>query len=162
MTTINLFCAIIGDGLARLTVSVTRNFNSTDAFVVSLGNDNWPMTTTDAEKLAAAGRRIEGALDYAAQRGEQVKEAAFYRRELGGGGGDAVAVELGIDCSGEYAAAYLSWRDRRIVDGSGRLLKMLSVIGGACSATRRAGGSRVQDGQINLRNYQSPYGWNGQ
>lgn len=160
MTSVNLFCATIGDGTARLSISVTQNFDLLDAFVVSLGADAWPMTTRDAERLAAAGTRIQGVLDLAAQRHERVEERVFYHQELGGGG-DAVAVEIGIDCSGEFASPYLQWRDRRIVDNSGRLLRMLQTIADACSAVRRAGGARVQNIQVDLRNFRSPIGWNG-
>ena len=88
------------------------------------------------------------------------KSGCFHHQELGGGG-DAVAVEIGIDCSGEFASPYLQWRDRRIVDNSGRLLRMLQTIADACSAVRRAGGARVQNIQVDLRNFRSPIGWNG-
>jgi hypothetical protein len=161
MTRITLFTATIGDGPAKLAVAVTQTFDSSDTFVVSLGGDSWPMSTRDAELLAAAGMRIEGALDYAAQRGERVSETVFYNRQLGGEG-NAVTFEIGIDCSGEFAAPYLSWRDRRIVDSTGRLLKMLATLGDACSSVRRAGGAKVQDIQLDLRNYRSPFAWRGE
>ena len=70
MTRVTLFTSTIGNAPARLTVSVTRNFDAPDPFTVELGSDAWPLSTTDAERLAASGRRIEGRLDYASQHGE--------------------------------------------------------------------------------------------
>ena len=86
MTRVTIFTSTIGDG-PRLTVSVTRDFESPDPFTVMLGSDAWPLSTHDAERLSAAGRRIEGTLDYRAQRNEPVKEAPFFRRQLGSGEG---------------------------------------------------------------------------
>ena len=63
MTRVTIFTSTIGDG-PRLTVSVTRDFESPDPFTVMLGSDAWPLSTHDAERLSAAGRRIEGTLDY--------------------------------------------------------------------------------------------------
>ena len=54
MTKIILFSATVGDGPARLTLSVVRNFDALDPFTVALGNDTWPLSTADAERLAAA------------------------------------------------------------------------------------------------------------
>jgi hypothetical protein len=162
MTTISLFNAMIGDAPPRLTVAITQTFNPPDDFVVTLGDDRWPLSARDAETLAAAGKRIEGALDFAAQRHEPVEAAAFYNRQLGGGGGNAATVEIGIDCAGEFAAPYLSWRDRRIIDSSGRLLKALSILSDACSLVRRTTmRARVLDIQIDLKNCRSPFGWDG-
>jgi len=163
MTKITLFAATVGDGPARLTLSVVRNFDSADPFTVTLGSDAWPLATQDAERLAAAGKRIEGRLDYAAQRNELVAEAAFFRRQLGNGDGRALTFEIGIDASGPLAAVYLEWAGKRIVDGSGRLLKMLQVLGEAAATIRQAEASRhTQDIRIDPQNYHSPYGWNGQ
>jgi hypothetical protein len=160
MTRVTLFTSTIGDG-PRVTVSVTRDFGSPDPFTVTLGTDNWPLATQDADRLAAAGRRIEGRLDYAAQRGEPVEEAPFFRRQLGNGDGRGSTFELGIDASGQFAATYLVWNGRRIVDGSGRLLKMLSIIGEAATTIRQAAASRVQDLRINPETFRSPFGWDG-
>ena len=146
----------------ELTISVTRNFDSPDdPFVVTLGSDTWPLATQDAERLASAGRRIEGRLDYAAQRGEPIEEAPFFRRQLGSGDGRGSTFELGIDAGGPVAATYIEWRGKRVVDGSGRLLKMLSTLGEATSTIRQTEASRVQDIKINAQNYRSPYGWDG-
>jgi hypothetical protein len=159
---ITLFTSTVGDGPARLTISVTRNFDSSDAFTVWLGSDNWPLATPDAERLAAAGRRIEGTLDFCAQRGEPVEEAAYFRRQLGNGDGRGSTFELGIDASGPLAATYLEWSGKRIVDSSGRLLKMLETIGEAAATIRQAEASRrVQNLQLDLKNYRSPLAWDG-
>jgi hypothetical protein len=160
MTRITLFSSTVGDGPARLTISVIRNFES-DPFTVALGSDNWPLATQDAERLAAAGRRIEGALDYAAQRGEPIAEAPFFRRQLGNTGGHGATFEIGIDASGPLACVYLEWSGKRIVDGTGRLLKMLSVIGEATATIRHAASSRVHDLRISPETFRSPYGWSG-
>jgi hypothetical protein len=118
------------------------------------------LATNDAERLAAAGRRIEGTLDYRAQRNELVEEAAFFRRQLGSGDGRGMAFELGIDAS---AAVYVEWRGKRIIDGSGRLLKALSVLGEATTTIRQTEAPRhIQDIKINAQNFRSPYGWTGQ
>jgi hypothetical protein len=163
MTRITLFTSTIGDGLAKLTISVARNFDSPDPFTVQLGSDAWPLATPDAERLAAAGRRIDGTLDYAAQRNEPVEEAAYFRRQLGNGDGRGSTFEIGIDASGPIAAVYLEWNGRRIVDGSGRLLRMLQTIGEATASVRQASvPARVQDIRINPETFRSPYGWNGQ
>jgi hypothetical protein len=163
MTKITIFSAPIGCGPARLTVSVTRNFDSPDdPFTIMLGSDNWPIATADAERLAGAGRRIEGRLDYASQHGEPIEEAPFFRRQLGNSDGRALTFEIGIDASGPVAAVYLEWNGRRIVDGTGRLLKMLSVLGESTQTIRQAAASRVQDLRINPETFRSPYGWNGQ
>jgi hypothetical protein len=162
MTRVAIFTATIGAGSARLTISVARNFES-DPFTVTLGSDNWPLSTQDAERLASAGRRIEGALDFAAQRGEPVEEAPFFRRQLGNPNGRAVTFELGIDAGGPVAAVYLEWGGRQIVDGSGRLLKMLQTIAEATATVRRAEApSGVHDIRIDPQTFRSPYGWNGQ
>src|ERR1700677_1466575 len=146
MASITLFNSTVGDGLAKLTVAVTRNFDSADAFTIALGNDNWPLSTQDAERLASAGRRIEGAVDYAAQRGEPVEEAPFFRRQLGAADGRAVTFELGIDAGGPVAATYIEWRGRRAIDASGRLLKMLQTLAVATVTIQQAEASRrVQD-----------------
>jgi hypothetical protein len=162
MARLTLFTATIGDGLARLTVSVVRTFDSIDPFVVALGADNWPLATTDAERLAASGRRIEGTLDYRAQRNELVEEAAFFRRQLGNSDGRGSTFELGIDASGPLACVYLEWAGKRIVDGSGRLLKMLQTIGESTATIRRTEvARRTQDIRIDAQNYRSPFGWDG-
>lgn len=161
MTRITLFSSAVGDGPARLTIAVTRTFDAPDPFVVTLGSDNWPLATADAERLAAAGRRIEGRLDYCAQRNGPVEETAFFRRQLGAGDGRGSTFELGIDASGQLAAVYVEWRGKRIVDSSGRILRMLSIIGQATATIHHAAASRVQEGQINLVNARTPYGWDG-
>jgi hypothetical protein len=163
MTRITLFTSTIGDGPARLAVAVTRNFDSSlDPFTVALGSDNWPLATQDAERLASVGRRIEGALDYAAQRGEPIEEAPFFRRQLGNANGRAVTFELGIDAGGPVAAVYLEWNGRRIVDSTGRLLKALSVLAEAAATVRQATApARVQDLRIDPQTFRSPYGWDG-
>jgi hypothetical protein len=161
MTRVTLFTSTIGDG-PRLTLSVTRDFESPDPFTVMLGSDAWPLSTHDAERLSAAGKRIEGTLDYCAQRNEPAKEAPFFRRQLGSGDGRGSTFELGIDASGPLAAVYLTWSGKRIVDGSGRLLKMLQTISEATTTIRQASASRhTQDIRVDLQNYHSPYGWNG-
>jgi hypothetical protein len=162
MTRITLFTSTLGDGPAKLTLSVVRTFDSPDPFVVTLGNDAWPLATADAERLAAAGRRIEGTLDYRAQRNEPVEETAYFRRQLGAGDGRAATFELGIDASGQFAATYLEWSGKRIIDGSGRLLRALSVLAEAAATVRQASApSHVQDIRINPHTYRSPYGWDG-
>jgi hypothetical protein len=162
MTRVVLFTSTIGDGPARLTISVTRNFES-DPFTVALGSsDNWPLATQDAERLAAAGRRIEGALDYAAQRGEPVEEAPFFRRQLGNSDGRGMTFEIGIDASGPLAAVYLEWNGRRIVDSTGRLLKALAVLGEATTTIRKAEATRrVQDIRVDPQRFRSPLAWDG-
>ena len=118
-----------------------------------LGTDNWPLATQDAERLAAAGRRIEGRLDYASQHDEPVEEAPFFRRQLGNSD-HAATFEIGIDASGPLAAVYLEWRGKRIVDSSGRLLRMLSTIAEATTTVRQAAASRrVQDLRIDPGNF---------
>jgi hypothetical protein len=161
MTKITLFTATIGDGPAKLTVSVTRTFDSSDPFVVTLGSDSWPLATQDAERLAAAGRRIEGCFDYRAQRNEPVEEAAFFRRQLGNADGRGMTFEIGIDASGPLAAVYLEWAGKRVVDSTGRLLKALSVLGEATATIRRTAASRVQDIRVDPQTFRSPYGWDG-
>jgi hypothetical protein len=162
MTRITLFTSTLGDGPAKLTLSVVRTFDSPDPFVVTLGNDTWPLSTADAERLSAAGRRIEGTLDYCTQRNEPVEEAPFFRRQLGSGDGRGSTFEIGIDASGQFAAVYLEWNGRRIVDGTGRLLKMLSVLGESTQTIRQASAaSHVREIRINPHTYRSPYGWDG-
>jgi hypothetical protein len=161
MTRVTLFSATIGAGPA-LAIWVTRNFDSSDPFTVGLGNDAWPLATNDAERLAAAGRRIEGRLDYCAQRNEPVEEAAYFRRQLGNSDGRALTFEIGIDASGPIAAVYLEWAGKRVVDGSGRLLKMLQVLGESTQTIRQTAASRRgQNLQIDLQNFRSPIGWDG-
>jgi hypothetical protein len=159
MTKITLFTATIGDG-PRLTVSVTRDFESPDPFTVQLGSDAWPLATQDAERLSAAGRRIEGRLDYCAQRNAPVEEAPFFRRQLGNSD-HAATFEIGIDASGPIASVFLEWRGRRVVDGSGRLLKMLQVLGESAATVRQTAQSRVQDIRVDPESFRSPFGWNG-
>jgi hypothetical protein len=160
MTRVILFTSTIGAGPA-LTISVTRDFESPDPFVVTLGSDSWPLATQDAARLAAAGRRIEGRFDLAAQHGEQIEEAPFFRRQLGNSE-HAATFEIGIDAGGQFAAVYLEWNGRRIVDGTGRLLKMLSVLGESATTIRQAEASRrTQDIRIDPQNYRSPHAWDG-
>jgi hypothetical protein len=162
MTHVTLFSSTIGDGPARLTVAVTQNFDSADAFAVALGNDAWPLATQDAERLAAAGRRIERCFDCRAQRNEPVEEAAYFRRQLGNANGRAVTFELGIDAGGPVAAVYLEWNGRRIIDSTGRLLKALAILAEATATIRQAEASRrVQNLQLDLKNYRSPLAWDG-
>jgi hypothetical protein len=160
MTSVTLFSSTVGDGPARLTISVVRDFDSPDPFTIQLGSDAWPLATQDAERLAAAGRRIEGCFDYCAQRGEPVEEAAYFRRQLGSGDGRGSTFEIGIDASGPLAAVYVEWRGKRVVDGSGRLLRMLQVLGESTSTVRQAS-RRVQDIRINPHTFRSPIGWDG-
>jgi hypothetical protein len=160
MTRITLFTSTIGDGPARLTISVTRNFDLSDPFTVQLGSDALPMATADAERLASAGRRIGGALDYAAQRGTLVEEAAFFRRQLGNAD-HAATFELGIDAGGPVAATYIEWRGRRVVDGTGRLLRALSILAEAAATVRQTAQSRVQDIRVDPEAFRSPFGWDG-
>jgi hypothetical protein len=162
MTRITLFSSTVGDGPARLTVSVTQNFDSADAFIIALGNDNWPLSTQDAARLAGAGKRIEGVFDYSAQHGEPVTEEPYFRRQLGSTDGRALTFEIGIDASGPLAAVYIEWRGRRIVDGRGRLLKALAVLGEAAATIRQTKASRrTQDIRIDPQTFRSPYGWDG-
>jgi hypothetical protein len=163
MTHVTLFTSTIGDGPARLTVTVNQNFDSADAFVIALGNDNWPLSTQDAERLAAAGKRIEGTFDYCGQHNEPVTEAPYFRRQLGNPDGRGAAFELGIDASGPLATVYMEWAGKRVVDGSGRLLKMLQTVGEATATIRQAEASRrVQDIRIDPQRFRSPFGWDGQ
>ena len=163
MTQVTLFSTTIGDGPARLTVSVVRDFDSADPFTIGLGNDAWPLATADAERLAAAGRRIEGALDWCAQHNEPVKLEPYYQRQLGFSDGSAAKIEIGLDEIEGRACAYLEWNSRRAIDGTGRLLKALSTIGEATTTIRQTAASRrVQDIRINPETFQSPYGWSGQ
>ena len=161
MTHIILFSATIGAAPAKLTISITQNFDCPDPFVVRLGTDNWPLATADAEHLSAAGRRIEGTLDYDAQRNGPVAEAAFFRRQLGNSDGRGSTFEIGIHASGQFAAVYLLWNGKRAIDASGRLLKALAVLGEATTTIRQAAPSRVHDLRINPENFRSPYGWDG-
>jgi hypothetical protein len=162
MTKITLFSATIGDGPARLTISITRNFESPDAFIITLGRDEWPLTVKDAERLVASGRRIEGALDWAAQHNEPVKLEPYYQRQLGFSDGSAAKIEIGLDELGGHACAYLEWAGKRVVDSTGRLLKALSVLGESTATIRQAAASRVQDIRVDPQTFRSPYGWNGQ
>ena len=161
MTRITLFTSTIGGDPSRLTVSVTRNFASRDPFTIMLGSDSWPLTTPDAERLSAAGRRIEGTFDFCGQRNEPVTEAPYFRRQLGNANGRAATFEIGIAADGPIAGVYLEWSGRRIVDSSRRLLKMLSVLGEATATIRQAAASRVQDVRINPETFRSPFGWDG-
>ena len=162
MTSITIFHSTVGDGPARLTISVTRNFDSPDdPFRVQLGSDAWPLATADAERLAAAGRRIEGRLDYASQHGEPVEEAPFFRRQLGSADGRGMTFEIGIDAFGPLACVYLEWSGKRIIDSTGRLLKALSVLGEATKTIRQASASRVHDIRVDPQNFRSPFGWDG-
>ena len=52
MTRITLFTATIGDGSARLSISVVRNFDSADPFTVALGGDNWPLAVWSRNEVA--------------------------------------------------------------------------------------------------------------
>jgi hypothetical protein len=162
MTHVTLFTSTIGDGPSRLSIAVTQNFDSPDPFTVTLGSDSWPLATHDASRLSAAGRRIEGTLDFCAQRGEPVEEAPFFRRQLGNTDGRGMTFELGIDASSPIASVYMLWNGKRIIDSTGRLLKALSVLGEATATVRQATASRVQDLRINPETFRSPYGWNGQ
>jgi hypothetical protein len=91
-----------------------------------------------------------------------VEEAAYFRRQLGNGDGRGATFEIGIDASGPLAAVFLEWRGKRIVDSTGRLLKMLSIIGEATATIRRTEASRrTQDIRIDPQNFCSPYGWDG-
>jgi hypothetical protein len=162
MTKITLFSATIGDGPARLTISITRNFESPDAFIITLGRDEWPLTVKDAERLVASGRRIEGALDWAAQHNEPVKLEPYYQRQLGFSDGSAAKIEIGLDEINGQACAYLEWSNKRAIDGSGRLLKMLQVLGESTQTIRQTAASRhTQDIRINPETFRSPYGWDG-
>ena len=162
MTRITLFSSTVGDGPAKLMIAVTRTFDAPDPFTVTLGTDNWPLATQDAERLAAAGRRIEGRLDYASQHDEPVEEAPFFRRQLGNSD-HAATFEIGIDASGPLAAVYLEWRGKRIVDSSGRLLKSLSILAEAAATIRQTAASRrTQDIRVNPETFRSPFGWDGQ
>jgi hypothetical protein len=163
MTTIALFNAVIGAGPARLTIAIIRNFNSPDdAFIITLGNDDWPLTVEHAERLTACGRRIEGALDWSAQHNEPVKLEPYFQRQLGFSDGSAAKFEVGIDELNGLACAYVEWKGKRAIDGSGRLLKMLQVLGEAAATIRQAEASRrVQDIRINPHTFRSPIGWDG-
>ena len=163
MTHVTLFTSTIGDSPAKLTISITRNFDSSNAFVVRLGNDEWSLAAADAERLAAAGRRIEGALDWAAQHNEPVRLEPYFQRQLGFSDGSAAKIEIGLDEIDGQARAYLEWNSKRAIDASGRLLRALSVLGEATTTIRQASASsRVQELRINPETFRSPYGWNGQ
>jgi hypothetical protein len=162
MTVITLFSAIIGVGQARLSIAITRNFASdNNAFTVRLGADEWSMSTADAERLSACGRRLEGALDWAAQHNSPMKLEPYFQRQLGFSDGSASKFEIGLDELGGTAVPYLEWNNKRAIDGSGRLLKVLSIIGEATTTIRQAAASRVQDLRINPETFQSPCGWDG-
>jgi hypothetical protein len=127
-----------------------------------LGSDSWSLSTQDAERLSAAGRRIEGRLDYASQHGEAVKLEPHYQRQLVFGDGSAAKIEIGLDELNGRACAYLEWNGKRAIDASGRLLKALSIIGETTTTIRQAASSRrTQDIRIDLRNYRSPHAWDG-
>jgi hypothetical protein len=162
MAHVSLFSATIGDGPSRLSLSILRNFDSSDAFIVMLGNDEWPLTVKDAEWLAACGRRIEGALDWAAQHNEKVNLEPYYQRQLGFNDGSAAKIEIGLDELNGVAVPYLEWANRRAIDSTGRLLKALAVLAEATATIRRAEASRrVQDIRINPETFRSPFGWDG-
>jgi hypothetical protein len=163
MAHVNLFTSTVGDGLAKLTISILRNFESSDPFTIMLGSDSWSLSTQDAERLSAAGRRIEGRLDFASQHGEAVKLAPYYQRQLGFSDGSAAKIEIGLDEINGQACAYLEWNSKRAIDASGRLLRALSILGEATSTIRQTAASRpVQDLRINPETFRSPFGWNGQ
>jgi hypothetical protein len=57
---------------------------------------------------------------------------------------------------------YLEWNGRRIVDGSGRLLRMLQTIAEATASVRQASApARVQDIRIDPETFRSPHAWDG-
>jgi hypothetical protein len=162
MTQIHFFSSTVGE-LARLTISITRNFDSDNPFTVRFGNDTeWPLAVKDAARLAACGARIEGALDLAAQHNSPVRLEPFFQRQLGFGDGSAAKIEIGLDELNGQAAPYLEWNNKRAIDRSGRLLKALSTIGEATQTVRQAEASRrTQNLQVDLRNFRSPIGWDG-
>jgi hypothetical protein len=160
MAHVSLFSSTIGAGPARLTISVTRNFESPDAFIITLGRDEWPLTVKDAERLVASRRRIEGALDWAAQHNEPVKLEPYYQRQLGFSDGSAAKIEIGLDELGGHACAYLEWANKRSIDGSGRLLRALATLGEATATIRRTEASRrTQDIRVDPQRFRSPLAW---
>jgi hypothetical protein len=162
MAHVSLFSSTIGAAAARLTISVTRNFESSHAFIITLGNDDWPLTVEHAERLTACGRRLEGALDWSAQRNEPVKLEPYFQRQLGFADGSSSKFEIGLDELHGLACAYVEWKGKRAIDASGRLLKMLSILGESATTIRQAEASRrTQDIRIDPQNYRSPHAWDG-
>jgi hypothetical protein len=101
-------------------------------------------------------------LDWSAQHSGPVKLEPYYQRQLGFGDGSAAKIEIGLDELDGLACAYLEWSNKRAIDSTGRVLRMLSIIGDATTTIRQAAASRVQDLQINPETFRSPFGWNGQ
>jgi hypothetical protein len=162
MAHVSLFSSTIGAGAARLAISVTRNFESSDAFIIVLGHDEWLLAVKDAERLAACGRRLEGALDWSAERNEPVRLEPYFQRQLGFADGSSSKFEIGLDELNGLACAYLEWNSKRAIDNSGRLLKALSMLGESATTIRQAEASRrVQDIRINPETYRSPHAWDG-
>jgi hypothetical protein len=162
MARVTVFSSTIGRGPARIAVAVHQNASVESAFTIDLDTDNWSLTVKDAERLAACGRRIEGALDWAAQHNEPVQLEPYFQRQLGFADGSSAKLEIGLDELNGLACAYLEWNGKRAVDSSGRLLKVLETMGDATATIRQAEASRrVQNLQVDLQNYRSPFGWDG-
>ena len=162
MAHVSLFSAPIGAGAAKLAVRVHQTFADELPFRIDLDADNWSLNMKDAELLAACGRRIEGALDWAAQHNEPVQLEPYFQRQLGFADGSSSKFEIGLDELNGLACAYVEWANKRAVDNSGRLLKALSILGEATATIRKAEASRhVQNLQVDLQNYRSPLAWDG-
>jgi hypothetical protein len=162
MTRVTIFTSTIGHGPARIAIAIHQDAIAESAFTIDLDNDNWFLTLKDAERLAAAGRRIEGALDYCAQRNEPVNLEPYFQRQLGFADGSSSKFELGLDEINGLACAYLEWKGKRAVDPTGRLLRALSILSEATRTIRQAEApGRIQDIRIDARNYKSQFGWDG-
>ncbi len=162
MMRLTIFTSTIGDRAAKFPIAVHQNASGESAFTIDLDTDNWSLAVKDAERLAACGRRIEGALDWAAQHNEPVQLEPYFQRQLGFADGSSSKFEIGLDERNGLACAYLEWNGKRAIDGTGRLLKMLAVLGDVTATIRRTQASRrPQDLQVDLQNYRSPIGWDG-
>ena len=69
------------------------------------------MTLDEAERLASAGRRIEGRLDCSARQGVAPRAEPFFRRKIDFGN-EAVTFKLGI--AAEPVGVYLEWAGKLV------------------------------------------------
>ena len=83
-------------------------------FSLELDRAEWRMTLDEAERLASAGRRIEGRLDCSARQGVAPRAEPFFRRKIDFGN-EVVTFKLGI--AAEPVGVYLEWAGKRVVVG---------------------------------------------